>query len=57
MAKPTSPSQPHYSEANGRHVDIRGGKSKVHAPVQNELGAAAIAGNQRSESRKEKGRS
>jgi hypothetical protein len=56
MAKPTSPSPPHYSPEFGRHVDIAGPNGKIHKAVQNELGAAAIAAYQRSAARAAKGR-
>jgi hypothetical protein len=54
--KPTSPSPPHYSEAFGRHVDIAGIGGKIHEPVRNELGAAAIAAYQRAGARAAQGR-
>lgn len=56
MAKPTSPSPPHHSDQFGRHVDIAGPNGKIHQPVQNELGAAAIAAYQRAAVRAAKGR-
>ena len=56
MAKPTSPTPPHHSAANGYHVDIRGPKGKIHVPVKNPLGAFAIGQVQREGARKQKGR-
>lgn len=55
MAKPTSPSPPHYS-GHGHHVDIAGPAGKIHQPVKNNIGAAAIGAYQRAAAREQKGR-
>lgn len=51
-----SPSPPHYSDANGHHVNIRGVGEKLHQQVGNPLGAAAIGAFQIDQARQEKGR-
>lgn len=57
MAKATSPSPPHTSAGNGRHVDVAAsGGGKLHVPVKNNLGATAIGGAQRAGDRAAKGR-
>jgi hypothetical protein len=57
MAKPTSPSPPHTSGGQGRHVDIAAsGGGKIHQPVQHNVGATAIGGAQRAGARAAKGR-
>jgi hypothetical protein len=56
MAKPTSPSPPHRSDAHGLHVDIRGKDGKIHVPVKNKLGAFAIGQAQKAAAREQKER-
>jgi hypothetical protein len=57
MARPTSPSWPHRSAQHPElHVDLQAGKDKLHVPVKDRIGAAAIGVAVRSGDRAQKGR-